>query len=92
MCVCPNILKEYDFSLQGNGDKSCEFYVEKVRESGFVTLQSCEKRNLFLGMTEEGHVRPTVDSGAANTRFYPEVIECKYVSMSKIQVPHCGLS
>ena len=90
--MCSDIFKEYNFPLQGNGDKSCEFYVEKVRESGFVTLQSCEKRNLFLGMTEEGHVRPTVDSGAANTRFYPEVIECKYVSMSKIQVLHCGLS
>lgn len=68
--------------LQGNGDRSCHFCVDKVREAGYVTLQSCQNPKLFLGMTEHGDVKPTENTGTARTHFYPEVIECKYEQIS----------
>ncbi len=77
MASCSMILLTLDFFQGNGGDKSCQFYVDKVREGGYVTLQNVAKRNLYLGMTEDGKVKPTIDSGGANTRFYPEVIECE---------------
>ena len=68
------------FYFQGNGDRYCQFKVEKYRERGFVTLESVASRKHFIGMTDDGIIKPTVDTGADNVRFYPEVIECKYLS------------
>ena len=53
-----------------------------MKEKGFVTMESAFNRGLCLGMTTEGRVRPTVDTGDKNVRLYPEVIECEFVYYS----------
>ena len=68
----------YDhFVLQGTGDEVCHFRIDRYKERGFVTIESMANRGMFVGMLPDGRVRPTVDTGDKNVRFYPEVIECK---------------
>lgn len=60
------------------GDTFCEFRVGRVKERDYITLESVACRGLFVGMTPEGRVTPTVDTGGGrNIRFYPEIVECK---------------
>jgi len=61
---------------KGVGDEECHFYVRKVKDKGYVTLESALCRGMFVGMISDGRVRPTVDTGEKNIRFYPEVIQC----------------
>ena len=65
-------------SIQGKGDVYCEFKVNKIRDQGYVTLESVANQGIFFGMTPDGRVTPTVDTGDLNTRFFLEIIDCKY--------------
>ncbi|CAH1776005.1 unnamed protein product [Owenia fusiformis] len=67
-------MKDGQCDCQGSGDESCQFKVERYKEKGYVTLESISNRGLFVGMTPDGSVRPTVDTGANNVRLYPEVL------------------
>ena len=54
-----------------------QFKVIKYKEKGYVALESVANKGVFIGMTPDGKVRPTVDTGEKNVRLYPEVIQCK---------------
>jgi len=67
--------------LQGAGDETCQFRVHVYKDKGFITLESAAYSGMFVGMIANGRVRPTVDTGQKNIRFYPEVIRCKLVTV-----------
>jgi len=46
------------------------------KDRGYIALESALHRGMFVGMTPDGRVRLTVDTGQENIRFYPEVIQC----------------
>ena len=50
--------------------------MRKVKDKGFVSLESVGSPGMMVGLTKEGKVRPTVDTGDQNTRLYVEVIKC----------------
>lgn len=64
--------------IQGTGDVYCHFKVQKYKQGAYVTLQSMKHRGVFIGLSSNGKARPTVDTGDGNTRFYPEVIRCRF--------------
>ena len=64
--------------FQGKGDQTCQFIVEKYKDKGYVALQSASQRGIYIGLTPEGALRPTVNTGVKNIWLYPEVVECKY--------------
>jgi hypothetical protein len=72
------ILNNETFWFQGEGDESCHFIVHNFKDKGYIALESATLRGMYVGMTSEGKVRPTVDVGEKNVRFYPEVVECKF--------------
>jgi len=67
--------------VQGSGDEACHFYVHRSKDKGYVTLESALHRGIFVGMHADGRVQPIVDTGQRNVRFYPEVIQCKFVML-----------
>ena len=73
------------FPVQGIGDEACHFKVHTFRDTGYTTLESTLHRGMFVGMTSDGRVRPTVDTGQKNIRFYPEVIHCKLFFFKFVQ-------
>ncbi|XP_013396607.1 lipoxygenase homology domain-containing protein 1 isoform X2 [Lingula anatina] len=68
-------IKDGQADCKGTGDGHCEFRVVRYKEKGFITLESVSDRGVALGMTADGTVRPTVDTGERNVRFWPEVIK-----------------
>ena len=68
--------------VQGTGDEACHFHVNIVKDQGYTTLESALHKGMFIGMISDGRVRPTVDTGQKNIRFYPEVIQCKQLMIS----------
>ena len=65
------------FSPQGKGDESCHFRVMEHKDLGFVTLESNQMTGNFVGITPDGRIQPTVDTGQDNVRLFPEVIKCE---------------
>lgn len=43
-----------------------------------MTLESATMRGMYVGMTTDGQVRPSVDVGDKSIRLYPEVVECEH--------------
>ena len=70
-------------SVQGKGgsDRSCHFQVRKVKDKGYVSLESVGSPGMMVGLTKEGKIRPTVDTGDQNTRLFVEVIKCELVEL-----------
>ncbi|KAH3831729.1 hypothetical protein DPMN_104999, partial [Dreissena polymorpha] len=66
-----------DGKIDCNGGKSEEshFLVLRHKDKGYITLQSAGQRGLFIGMTADGRVHTTIDTGVRNIWLYPEVIE-----------------
>jgi len=64
--------------VQGVGDEACHFHVHTFKDKGYITLESALYHGMFVGMMSDGRVRPTVDTGLKNIRFYPEIVECKF--------------
>lgn len=63
--------------FQGDRGEESHFLVLKHKDKGYVTIQSASQRGLFIGMTTDGHVHTTIDTGVKNIWLYPEVVECK---------------
>ncbi|XP_074641254.1 lipoxygenase homology domain-containing protein 1-like [Tubulanus polymorphus] len=68
-------LKDGNCDCQGEGDRYCHFKMSRYKDNGFITIESIASRGLFIGMTPDGRIRPTVDTGDTNVRIFPEVIE-----------------
>ena len=64
--------------MQGTGDSDCHFRVDRVKDKGFIILQSVSSPGVCVGFVSDGSVKPTVDTGEDNVRLYPEVIQCEY--------------
>ena len=89
-CLVKRLINDYFSSLlcdrvQGSGDETCHFYVHSFKDKGYITLESTLHKGIFVGMMSDGRVRPTVDTGQKNVRFYPEVIQCKFVTLYVIK-------
>ena len=56
---------------------ACHFKIHKVKDQGYVSLESRASPGIKIGMMKDGKVRPTVDTGDKNVRLYPEVVQCK---------------
>ena len=67
------------YNVQGSGDEACHFSVHRFKDKGYITLESMFHKGMFVGMISDGRVRPTVDTGQRNIRFYPEVVQCKFI-------------
>ncbi|XP_048249875.1 lipoxygenase homology domain-containing protein 1-like isoform X2 [Haliotis rufescens] len=59
----------------GRKDDLCHFIVAKHQDKGYVVLQSAISRGLYVGVTTQGRIHPTVDTGVQNIWLYPEVVE-----------------
>ena len=70
--------------MQGLRDSDSHFLVLRHKDKGYITLQSATQRGLYIGMTADGKVHTTIDTGVRNIWLYPEVVECKYLSF-KVQ-------
>jgi len=55
-------------------------------------LESAAYNGMFVGMISDGRVRPTVDTGQKNVRFYPKVIQCKHSDSYCMSVVKCLIS
>jgi len=86
------------YVLQGTGDQYCEFKIDKIRDQGYITIESSSNRGLFLGMTPDGKIRPVVNTGDKNVRLYPEIVECKinfvvvYIPSDIVAFQHAHIS
>ena len=80
-------LKDGQIDCKGTGDQSCHWKIDKIKEHGYVTIQSAISRGIYLGMTPEGKIRPTVNTGDKNVRFYPEIVEYGLARVSPVVHP-----
>jgi hypothetical protein len=71
----------YSLLYQGKGNQYCHFKVTKVKDKGYITIESTQQKGIFMGLMPDGKIRPTVDTGEKNTRFYAEVIQCMYANV-----------
>ncbi|ELT98105.1 hypothetical protein CAPTEDRAFT_225952 [Capitella teleta] len=67
-------IKDGQVDVNGKGGTYCHFHVDRVKEKGYLTLESVSSRGIFVGMSPEGKIRPTVNTGDKNVRLFPEVI------------------
>ncbi|XP_046584646.1 LOW QUALITY PROTEIN: lipoxygenase homology domain-containing protein 1-like [Haliotis rubra] len=67
--------KDGKIDCSGRKDDLCQFIVAKHHDKGYVTLQSAISRGLYVGLTTQGRIHPTVDTGVQNIWLYPEVVE-----------------
>ncbi|XP_052774352.1 lipoxygenase homology domain-containing protein 1-like isoform X2 [Mya arenaria] len=68
-------LKDNKIDCNGGKSEDAHFLVLRHKDKGYITLQSAGQRGLFLGMTPEGRVHTTLDTGVRNIWLYPEVVE-----------------
>ncbi|KAK3579121.1 hypothetical protein CHS0354_022141 [Potamilus streckersoni] len=72
-----NYMRLMDGKIDCMGDKGpdSQFLVTKHKDKGYITLQMNSHRGLFVGMTAEGKVHPTIDTGVKNICLFPEIVE-----------------
>ncbi|XP_055956181.1 lipoxygenase homology domain-containing protein 1 [Patella vulgata] len=68
-------MQDKRIDCQGGKDEDSHFIVAKYPDKGYITLESATQRGLFIGLTPDGELKPTVDTGGKNVCLYPEVIE-----------------
>ncbi|XP_038056107.1 uncharacterized protein LOC119728107 [Patiria miniata] len=68
-------IKDGHCDVQGSGDDYCHFKVLRVKEKGYVSLQSVASGDVCVGFVPYGSVKPTVDTGEDNVRLHPHVIQ-----------------
>ncbi|WAR22969.1 LOXH1-like protein [Mya arenaria] len=56
-------LKDNKIDCNGGKSEDAHFLVLRHKDKGYITLQSAGQRGLFLGMTPEGRVHTTLDTG-----------------------------
>lgn len=60
-------------SAQGDGDECCHFKVLKMKDKGFVKLQSVAEPDLFVGFNLDGTVHPLPDDGNTFLSIFPAI-------------------
>ncbi|KAL3869892.1 hypothetical protein ACJMK2_042519 [Sinanodonta woodiana] len=72
-----NYIRLMDGKIDCMGDRGpdSQFLVTKHKDKGYITLQMNSHRGLFVGMTPEGKVHPTIDTGVKNIYLFPEIVE-----------------
>ncbi|XP_064626993.1 lipoxygenase homology domain-containing protein 1-like isoform X2 [Lineus longissimus] len=68
-------MRDNKCDCMGSGDSYCHFKVHRYKEFGYVTLESVACKGLFIGLTPDGQIRPTVDTNEKNIWLFPEVIQ-----------------
>ena len=62
---------------QGDGDTFCHFRVTKLKDLGYVTLESITSQGTYLSMLPDGEITGSTDAYDRNAKLYPTVIECE---------------